>query len=361
MLQFAVLAEEALCVVLNQHDAMLLAQLEDGVVVRAEAVEGHLKTQTICQRSEISVEIELWWGLLVYTNGDDGFRARGDDFADGLGVDVEAGLADVREHGDAAVVQAADCGGRHGERRDDDLVPRTQASRPQRRVHRRGAVLVAHRPHRLAALSVGTEALGEGGLEQGVVLGVPAGPKLVVQNVQHVLPLIATKPQLTIVRQRGAEPEVGASGGGVGVQKLQATGGAVHGWLGPSVFLRALLGRLARSFCLEHSLEPAFLTGLLSFFFPSANTYAFITYGGRSSAAYVLKRDSATDITITQKVLQFAPDFGSIVCWPRGSCGDAPPPLAGAPGAAGSGQELTVPPGRSRHAVLKKITERSRP
>ena len=28
---------------------------------------------------------------------------------------------------------------------------------------------------------------------------------------------------------------------------------------------------------------------------------------------------------------------------------------------AGSGQELTVPPGRSRHAVLKKITERSRP
>ena len=37
------------------------------------------------------------------------------------------------------------------------------------------------------------------------------------------------------------------------------------------------------------------------------------------------------------------------------------PPLAGAPGAAGSGQELTVPPGRSRHAVLKKITERSRP
>ena len=28
------------------------------------------------------------------------------------------------------------------------------------------------------------------------------------------------------------------------------------------------------------------------------------------------------------------------------------PPLAGAPGAAGSGQELTVPPGRSRHAVL---------
>ena len=35
------------------------------------------------------------------------------------------------------------------------------------------------------------------------------------------------------------------------------------------------------------------------------------------------------------------------------------PPLAGAPGAAGSGQELTVPPGRSRHAVLKKITERS--
>ena len=33
------------------------------------------------------------------------------------------------------------------------------------------------------------------------------------------------------------------------------------------------------------------------------------------------------------------------------------PPLAGAPGAAGSGQELTVPPGRSRHAVLKKITE----
>ena len=42
------------------------------------------------------------------------------------------------------------------------------------------------------------------------------------------------------------------------------------------------------------------------------------------------------------------------------SCGDAPP-LAGAPGAAGSGQELTVPPGRSRHAVLKKRTERSRP
>ena len=38
-----------------------------------------------------------------------------------------------------------------------------------------------------------------------------------------------------------------------------------------------------------------------------------------------------------------------------------PPPLAGAPGAAGSGQELTVPPGRSRHAVLKKITARSRP
>ena len=37
------------------------------------------------------------------------------------------------------------------------------------------------------------------------------------------------------------------------------------------------------------------------------------------------------------------------------------PPLAGAPGATGSGQELTVPPGRSRHAVLKKITERSRP
>ena len=37
------------------------------------------------------------------------------------------------------------------------------------------------------------------------------------------------------------------------------------------------------------------------------------------------------------------------------------PPLAGAPGAARSGQELTVPPGRSRHAVLKKITERSRP
>ena len=36
-------------------------------------------------------------------------------------------------------------------------------------------------------------------------------------------------------------------------------------------------------------------------------------------------------------------------------------PLAGAPGAAGTGQELTVPPGRSRHAVLKKITERSRP
>ena len=34
------------------------------------------------------------------------------------------------------------------------------------------------------------------------------------------------------------------------------------------------------------------------------------------------------------------------------------PPLAGAPGAAGSGQELTVPPGRSRPAVLKKITER---
>ena len=32
------------------------------------------------------------------------------------------------------------------------------------------------------------------------------------------------------------------------------------------------------------------------------------------------------------------------------SCGDAPP-LAGAPGAAGSGQGLTVPPGRSRHAV----------
>ena len=29
------------------------------------------------------------------------------------------------------------------------------------------------------------------------------------------------------------------------------------------------------------------------------------------------------------------------------------PPLAGAPGAAGSGQELTVSPGRSRHAVLK--------
>ena len=29
------------------------------------------------------------------------------------------------------------------------------------------------------------------------------------------------------------------------------------------------------------------------------------------------------------------------------------PPLARAPGAAGSGQELTVPPGRSRHAVLK--------
>ena len=38
-----------------------------------------------------------------------------------------------------------------------------------------------------------------------------------------------------------------------------------------------------------------------------------------------------------------------------------PPPLTGAPGAAGSGQELTAPPGRSRHAVLKKITERSRP
>ena len=37
------------------------------------------------------------------------------------------------------------------------------------------------------------------------------------------------------------------------------------------------------------------------------------------------------------------------------------PPLAGAPGAAGSGPELTSPPGRSRHAVLKKITERSRP
>ena len=35
----------------------------------------------------------------------------------------------------------------------------------------------------------------------------------------------------------------------------------------------------------------------------------------------------------------------------------AMPPLAGAPGAAGSGQELTVPPGRSWHAMLMKITE----
>ena len=33
------------------------------------------------------------------------------------------------------------------------------------------------------------------------------------------------------------------------------------------------------------------------------------------------------------------------------------PLLAGAPGAAGSGQELTAPQGRSRHVVLKKITE----